>query len=79
MTHGYSKDSRPDLKQFVLSTLCVDHAVPIWGKPEDRYALGKTLNTTCSRRLPKFRHVMGFNPSCIVVVKEKRICSVILQ
>src|SRR4030095_11009458 len=24
ITHGYSKDKRPDLKQFVLSTLCVD-------------------------------------------------------
>jgi hypothetical protein len=23
------------LKEFVLSTLCVDRAVPIWGKPED--------------------------------------------
>ena len=35
ITHGYSKDKRPDLKQFVLSTLCVDRAVPLWGKPED--------------------------------------------
>jgi hypothetical protein len=35
VTYGYSKDRRPDLKQFVLSTLCVDRAVPIWGKPED--------------------------------------------
>jgi transposase len=35
ITYGYSKDKRPDLKQFVLSTLCVDRAVPMWGKPED--------------------------------------------
>jgi hypothetical protein len=28
LTDGYSKDKRPDLKQFVLSTLCVDRAVP---------------------------------------------------
>src|SRR5215208_5934813 len=34
ITHGYSKDKRPDLKQFVFSTLCVDRAVPLWGKPE---------------------------------------------
>jgi len=45
MTYGYSKDKRPDLKQFVLSTLCVDRAVPIWGKPEDGNASDKTLNT----------------------------------
>src|SRR5215831_16342668 len=31
VTYGYSKAKRPDLKQFVLSMLCVDRAVPIWG------------------------------------------------
>jgi transposase len=46
VTYGYSKDKRPDLKQFVLSTLCVDRAVPIWGKPEDGNASDKTLNRT---------------------------------
>ena len=46
ITYGYSKDKRPDLKQFVLSTLCVDRAVPMWGKPEDGHASDKTLNTT---------------------------------
>jgi transposase len=46
VTYGYSKDKRPDLKQFVLSTLCVDRAVPIWGKPEDGNASDKALNTT---------------------------------
>jgi transposase len=46
VTYGYSKDKRPDLKQFVLATLCVDRAVPIWGKPEDGNASDKTLNTT---------------------------------
>jgi len=35
LTYGYSKDKRPDLKQFVLSTLCIDRAVPIWGQAED--------------------------------------------
>src|SRR5919199_5083433 len=45
-TSGYSKDKRPDLKQCVLSTLCVDRAVPIWGKPEDGHASDKSLNTT---------------------------------
>jgi transposase len=33
ITHGYSKDKRPDLKQFVFSTLGVDRAVPLWGTP----------------------------------------------
>ena len=46
ITYGYSKDTRPDLKQFVLSTLGVDRAVPMWGKPEDGHASANTLNTT---------------------------------
>ena len=29
VTYGYSKDKRPDLKQFMLSLLCVDRTVPI--------------------------------------------------
>jgi len=46
ITHGYSTDKRPDLKQCVLSMLCVDRAVPLWGKPEDGHASDKTRNTT---------------------------------
>ena len=46
ITYGYSKDKRPDLKQFVFSTLCVDRAVPLWGKPEDGNASDKTVNNT---------------------------------
>src|SRR6516164_2927019 len=45
VTYGYSKDKRPDLKQFVLSTLCVDRAVPLWGKPEDGNASDKTVGS----------------------------------
>src|SRR5262249_51142414 len=46
ITYGYSKDKRPDLKQFVFSTLCVDRAVPLWGTPEDGNASDKTVNNT---------------------------------
>jgi transposase len=46
ITYGYSKDKRPDLKQFVLSTLCGDRTVPLWGKPEDGNASDKTVNNT---------------------------------
>ena len=33
--HGYSKDRRPDLKQFTMSLLCVEGNIPIIGKVED--------------------------------------------
>ena len=44
ITHGYSKDKRPDLKQFVLSLLCVGGNVPIVGKIEDGNASDKAIN-----------------------------------
>ena len=46
ITHGYSKDKRPDLKQFVLSLLCVDGNVPIVGKLEDGNASDKTIKSS---------------------------------
>src|SRR5919199_3820209 len=45
-TSGYSKDKRPDLQQCVLSTLCVDRAVPMWGKCDAGNASDQPLNTT---------------------------------
>ena len=44
IVHGYSKDKRLDLKQFVLSLLCVDGNVPIVGKLEDGNASDKKIN-----------------------------------
>jgi transposase len=44
ITNGYSKDKRPDLKQFVLSLLCVGGNVPIVGKIEDGNASDKKIN-----------------------------------
>ena len=35
IVEGYSKDHRPDLKQFLISTLCVGDKIPIFGKNED--------------------------------------------
>lgn len=42
--HGHSKDHRPDLKQVVVSLLCAEGKVPLWGKLEDGNASDKTLN-----------------------------------
>ena len=45
-TAGESQDKRPALTPCVLSTLCVERAVPLWGKPEDGKASDQSLNTT---------------------------------
>jgi transposase len=70
VTYGYSKDKRPDLKPCVLSTLCVDRAVLIWGKPEDGNASDKTLNTTV---LSEIAHIMahyGVHPGAFIYVAD---------
>ncbi|MBU1052448.1 MAG: transposase, partial [Proteobacteria bacterium] len=41
--YGYSKDKRPDLKQFLVSMLCVDRNIPIIGSCQDGNASDKTL------------------------------------
>ncbi len=58
MTYGHSKDHRADLKQFLVSMLCVDRNVPIFASSEDGNASDKTINneilTTISRRMAAF-------------------------
>jgi Domain of unknown function (DUF4277) len=44
ITHGFSKDHRPDLKQLVHSLLCVDHGIPIYSKLLDGNASDKNIN-----------------------------------
>ena len=70
MTHGYSKDKRPDLKQFVLSTLCVDRAVPLWGKPEDGNASDKTVNNTLLSDIATFLAKHGVAPGAYISVAD---------
>jgi transposase len=70
VTYGYSKDQRPDLKQFVLSTLCVDRAVPIWGKPEDGNASDKTLNTTLLSEIAQLLARYGVQPGAYIYIAD---------
>src|SRR2546421_2105750 len=70
ITHGYSKDKRPDLKQFVFSTLCVDRAVPLWGKPEDGNASDKTVNNTLLSTIATFLGHHGVAPGAYIYVAD---------
>jgi transposase len=44
ITHGYSKDKRPDLKQFMVSMLCVEGNIPITGKMQNGNSSDDKLN-----------------------------------
>jgi transposase len=70
ITHGSSKDKRPDLKQCVLSTLCVDRAVPLWGKPEDGHASDKTVNNTLLSDIATFLAQHGVAPGAYISVAD---------
>src|SRR5918911_2994684 len=70
ITHGYSKDKRPDLKQFVFATLCVDRAVPIWGTPEDGNASDKTVNNTLLSNIATFLGQHGVAPGAYIYVAD---------
>src|SRR5919202_2962035 len=70
VTYGYSQDKRPDLKQFILSTLCVERAVPIWGKPEDGNASDKTLNTTLLSEIAQHLAQYGVQPGAYIYIAD---------
>jgi transposase len=63
ITYGYSKDHRADLKQFLISMLCVERNVPIFGALEDGNGSDKTINTgiltSISSHMAKFGVLEG--------------------
>ena len=61
LTYGKSKDHRPDLKQFLLDTLCVSRNIPILGGCKDGNASDKTLNNALLTRISRHmaKHGVG--------------------
>ena len=53
ITYGYSKDKRPDLKQFMVSMLCVEGNIPISGKMQDGNSSDEKLNNEELQRIAR--------------------------
>ena len=53
ITYGYSKDKRPDLKQFLVEMLCVERNIPLFGATRDGNASDKTLNNELLSHISK--------------------------
>ena len=51
ITYGHSKDKRPDLKQLVITMLCVDKNIPLLGSVESGNASDKKLNNELLNKL----------------------------
>ena len=58
IVRGHSKNHRPDLKQFVISLICIGRDIPIFGKMEDGNSSDKKINngilTSISKRLAEY-------------------------
>jgi len=70
ITNGYSKDKRPDLKQFVLSLLCVDGNVPVFGKLEDGNASDKTINHRLLSEISGHMHKYGVADDAFIYIAD---------
>ena len=70
ITYGHSKDKRPDLKQFLISMLCVDRNIPILGRTEDGNASDKTLNNELLGGVSKHMAKHGIKPGAFVYVAD---------
>jgi transposase len=77
ITYGHSKDHRPDLKQFLISMLCVDRNIPIFGKSEDGNESDKKVNnkilTKISKEIAEYGLKLGayiYVGDCAVVTEE---------
>jgi transposase len=70
ITYGYSKDKRPDLKQFLVSMLCVDRNIPILGTTTDGNASDKTLNNELLTNISKYMADHGLRPGAYVYVAD---------
>jgi len=70
ITYGHSKDKRPDLKQFLVSMLCVDSNIPILGATQDGNASDKTLNNELLTNISKHMARHGLAPGAYVYVAD---------
>lgn len=70
VTFGYSKDLRPDLKQFLLQMLCVHRNIPLLGGCADGNASDKTINNAVLTSLSKHMARYGLSEGAFVYIAD---------
>jgi len=70
IVHGHSKDHRPDLKQFLIKTLCVEKNIPILGGCDDGNASDKTVNNQVLTNISKTMARHGLAPGAYVYIAD---------
>jgi transposase len=72
---GYSKDHRPDLKQFLISTLCVGDKIPIFGKNEDGNRSDKEINNTILSQISEHMARFGVAEKAFIYIADSALVS----
>jgi transposase len=70
VTYGYSKDLRPDLKQFLIEMLCAGRNIPVLGGCADGNASDKTVNNAVLTNLSKHMARHGLAAGAFVYVAD---------
>jgi len=70
ITYGHSKDHRPDLKQFLVTMLCVDRNIPILGATKNGNASDKALNNELLTDISKYMAKYKLQPGAYVYVAD---------
>ena len=70
ITYGYSKDHRFDLKQFLISMLCVDRNIPIFGNTEDGNESDKNINNTILTDISRRMAAHGLEPGAFIYIAD---------
>ena len=70
ITYGYSKDHRPDLKQFLIKMLCAGGNIPILGSCEDGNKSDKVINNSLLSGISKHMAKYGLEAGAFVYVAD---------
>ena len=73
ITYGYSKDHRADLKQFLISMLCVERNVPIFGTLEDGNGSDKTINNGILTAISSHMAQFGLSERAFIYIADSAL------
>jgi len=68
--YGHSKDHRPDLKQFMISSLCIEGGVPLLGAVLSGNTSDKKANNTELTRVASLMKKHGLDPKAHVYIAD---------
>jgi len=75
ITYGYSKDHRPDLKQFMTELLCVKGGIPIFGSTLDGNSSDKKSNNEILTNISSIMAQNGLGSGAFVYVADSAMVS----